>query len=68
VGLSWVPGHAVVRVNEIADKPASDGSVQRFVGPELSWEYKEQDKTLDGKPSICYCGVVLVVHRERLEN
>jgi len=34
VGLYWVPGHTGVRGNEIADKPARSGSVQRFVGPE----------------------------------
>jgi len=34
VGLYWVPGHARVTGNEIADKPARDGSVQWFVGPE----------------------------------
>jgi hypothetical protein len=34
VGLYWVPGHAGVRGNEIADKLARDGSVQKFVGPE----------------------------------
>ena len=34
VGLYWVPGHAGMRGNEIADKLARDGSVQRFVGPE----------------------------------
>ena len=34
VGLYWVPGHAGVRGNEIADKLARDGFVQRFVGPE----------------------------------
>jgi ribonuclease HI len=32
VGLYWVPGHAVVRGNEIADKLARGGTVQRFVG------------------------------------
>ena len=32
--LYWVPGHAVVRGNEIADKLARDSSVQWFVGPE----------------------------------
>jgi hypothetical protein len=34
VGLYWVPGHAGVRGNEIADRLARNGSVQRFVGPE----------------------------------
>jgi len=34
VGLYWVPGHARVRGNEIADKLARDSSVQKFVGPE----------------------------------
>jgi ribonuclease HI len=33
VGLYWFPGHAGVRGNEIANKLARDGSVQRFVGP-----------------------------------
>jgi hypothetical protein len=36
VGLYWVLGHAGVRGNEIADKLAIDGSVQKFVGPEPS--------------------------------
>jgi hypothetical protein len=34
VGLYWVPGHAGIRRNEIADKLARDSSVQRFVGTE----------------------------------
>jgi hypothetical protein len=34
VGLYWVPGHARVRGNEIADKLARSGSVQLFVGRE----------------------------------
>jgi len=52
-----VPGHAGERANEIADKLTRDGSIQRFVGPEpflavLKAEYKEKDKTLDGKPAF----------------
>ena len=34
MGLYWVPGHAGVRGNKIANKLARSGSVQRFVGPE----------------------------------
>ena len=34
VGLYWVPGHAGVRGNEIADRLARSGSVQQFVGLE----------------------------------
>jgi hypothetical protein len=36
VGLYWVLGRAVVRGNETADKFTIDGSVQKFVGTELS--------------------------------
>jgi hypothetical protein len=32
--MYWVPGHARLQGNEIADKLARDDSVQRFVGPE----------------------------------
>ena len=34
MGLFWVPGHAGVGGNKIADKFARGGSAQRFVGPE----------------------------------
>ena len=34
VGLYWVPGHAGLRWNEIADRLARSGSDQRFIGPE----------------------------------
>ena len=36
VGLYWVPGHAGVWGNEMANELARDGSVQRFVGPQFS--------------------------------
>ena len=36
VGLYWVTGHAGERENEIADLLARGGSIQKFVGPELS--------------------------------
>ena len=43
VGLCWVPGHAGLRGNEIADNLARDGSVQKFVGPEPSFGVSRQN-------------------------
>jgi len=36
VALYWVPGHAGVRGNEITNRLAEDGSVQKSVGPDPS--------------------------------
>jgi len=36
--LYWVPGHAGVQGNEIADRVAKDSFVQKSVGPEPSLE------------------------------
>ena len=44
VGLFWVPGHAGVRGNEIADKLTRDNSFLRFVGPEPALGVSRQDK------------------------
>jgi len=43
VGLYWVPGHAGVQGNEIADKLARDSSVLEFVGPEPALGVSRQD-------------------------
>ena len=43
VGLYWVPGHARVPGNEIANEPARDGSALKFVGPELALGASRQD-------------------------
>jgi len=39
VGLHWVPGHAIARGDEIANKLTRNGSAQRFVRPEFYWGF-----------------------------
>ena len=43
MGLYWVPGHAGVLGNEVANKLARDGSVPKFVGPEPSLGVSRQN-------------------------
>jgi len=43
VGMYWVPGHAGVRGNDIADELTRDGSVLKFVGPEPGLGVSRQD-------------------------
>ena len=71
-GLYCVPGHAVARGNEIADKLARSGSVQRFVGPEpflgdSRLNIRRKMKRWMEKQSMALWRVT-VVHRDRLGN
>ena len=43
VGLNWVPGHAGVQGNKIANKLARYGSVQKFVGLQPSLGVSRQN-------------------------
>jgi len=42
-GAVWVPGHAGIQGNDIANKITRDGSVQKFVGPQLSLGVSRQN-------------------------
>jgi hypothetical protein len=61
VGLYWVPGHAGVRGNEIADRLAKGGSIQNLWDLSRSWG--SLSRILKIK-----CDMVLVVLRNRLKN
>jgi hypothetical protein len=72
VGLYWVPGHAVLRGNEIVNKLARGLSALRFVGPEPAFGDFRQDMRrrirrwlVDG---IGYGGEGLTIHRDRIED
>jgi hypothetical protein len=43
VGVYWVPGHAVVRGNEIADELTRGGSALGFLGPEPALGVSRRD-------------------------
>ena len=50
VGLYWVPGHAGVRGNEIANELARGGSAMGFLGPKPAMGISRQD--IQKKPSL----------------
>jgi len=72
VRLYWVPGHARVRGNEIADRLARSSSGQQFIGPEPYLGVSRQNirKKMKRwmKNQHLACGEVHAVHRGRLES
>jgi hypothetical protein len=70
VGLYWVPGHAGVQGNKIADRLAMDSSVQKFVGPEpfLGVSMQNIKKKLECWVDNQHLAMWHGPNRDRLEN
>ena len=55
VGLFWVPGHAGIQGDEIADGLARGGTALRFLGPEPALGVSRRDlqegRSLAGQPA-----------------
>jgi len=70
VGLCWVPVHAGVRGNEIADELARGGSAPKFIGPDLALGVSRQDMRRIRRwlTSIGYGGEVLVIPKDKIKN
>jgi hypothetical protein len=69
VGLYWVPGHAGLRGNVMANELARGGSALRFVGPEPASGGRTKEEGLDSwLTSVGYGGGVSVTPKNRLKN
>jgi len=70
VGLFWVPGHAGIRGNEIADGLARGGTALRFLGPKPAQGVSIYKRgSVAGWPtSTGPNGEVLVIPKGRLES
>jgi hypothetical protein len=44
VGIFWIPGHAGIRGNEIADEFAREGSLYQFAGPQPAFRIFRKNK------------------------
>ena len=71
MGLFWVPGHAGIRGNEIADGLARGGTALRFLGTEPAlWVYRRDLQKRLGRWLANQHGAngeILVIHKGRLE-